>query len=56
MKKLYSVVELAFCLLACGCTNLHEEILNEQDNSQVITDHGPEQREDAGSASLCLHA
>lgn len=38
MKKLYSVVGLAFCLLACGCTNLHEEILNEQDNSQVITD------------------
>ena len=38
MKKLYSVVGLAFCLLVCGCTNLHEEILNEQDNSQVITD------------------
>ena len=38
MKKLYSIVGLAFCLLAGGCTNLHEEILNEQDNKQVVND------------------
>jgi hypothetical protein len=36
MKKIYLIATVLLALLIQSCTNLHEEILNEQDNSSLI--------------------
>ena len=37
MKKIYLIATVLLAFLLQGCTNLHEEILNEQDNSSLVS-------------------